>query len=240
MMSDALAGLRLQIEWGADEALGDVPLDRFTPAAPAPPPPPRRAPAALAAPQAGTLDALYAELAAFDGCALRATAMHTVRPDGNPAAGVVVVGEAPGSDDDRSGRAFTGPSGALLDRVFGSAGMDRSGMLLTTLVPWRPPGGRKLADSEVQACLPFLLRLLALARPRRLVLLGSGPVRTLAGTDEPVRRLRGRWLDVTVPEMSTPVPAVALPPLDQWMRNAATKQEVWSQVLLLRRAISST
>ena len=82
-----------------------------------------------------------------------------------------MIAEAPGADDDRTGVAFAGSAGQTLDRVLGSAGLDRSSLLLTHLVPWRPPGGRAPTDAEVQACLPFLLRLLQLVRPERLVLL---------------------------------------------------------------------
>lgn len=249
-MMDDLAALRLQLEWGADEALADGPLDRFA-AAPAPRPipqsldRPRSWPAigavapAPARPGPTSLDELYAELDAFGGCALRATATHTVRPDGNPVAGLIVIGEAPGSDDDRSGRAFSGPAGAVLDLVLGSIGFDRTRFLATTLVPWRPPGGRKLSDAEIQACLPFLLRLLGLLRPRRLLLLGAVPVRTLAGGNESIRRLRGRWIDVKAPEIPAPIAALALPPLDQWLRNVSTKQDLWNDLMQLMRAVTT-
>jgi len=251
-MIDALTALRLQMEWGADEALADVPLDRFarpaSPAASRPNPVPRTpqpatAPQATAAqatapkptmPQAETLDELHAALQAFEGCALRATATHTVRPDGNPGADLVVIGDAPGSDDDRSGRAFSGPPGQLLDRVLGSIGLDRTRMLLTHLVPWRPPGSRPLSEAEIQACLPFLHRLLALVRPRHLLLLGAGPVRALTGSTEPIRRLRGRFLQVEVINAQLPMAALPLPPLEQWLRSATSKQELWSDLIQLR------
>ncbi len=243
-MMDPLTALRLQAEWGADEALADAPVDRFAPVAvPAPPGQAVRAisPAQILSPRkkvthAGSLGDLHVELQAFEGCALRTTATHTVLPDGNPAAALVVIGDAPGSDDDRSGRAFSGETGALLDRVLGSIGLDRTQMLLTSVVPWRPPGNRPLAEPEIQACLPFLYRLLALTRPQRLLLLGAIPVRALTASNDSLRRLRGRWLDVAVPEIGTTVPALALPPPDQWLRSAASKCELWSDLIQLRIA----
>ncbi len=235
---DPLAALRLQAEWGADEAIGTAPLDRF---APAPGVKPLLPPAAVvmppSMPQAETLDELHAALAAFDGCPLRATSTHTVRPDGNPQAGLVLIGEAPGSDDDRSGRAFSGEAGKLLDRVMRSIGLDRSAMLLTTVVPWRPPGNRKLSEGEIQACLPFLFRLLALTRPRHAILLGAIPARVLTGSSDPVRKLRGRWLDVKVPKTDLAVQSLAMPPIDQWLRGAAARQEVWRNLIQLSRAL---
>ena len=186
--TDALALLRLQVEWGADEALGEQPVDRTAPPPasagsirPAAVPRVQERAQALAA-AAADLAQLDAALAAFDGCALRATATTFVQPSGNPAAPLVLIGEAPGPEDDRAAAAFAGPLGALLDRMFGSIGLDRTGVLLTTLVPWRPPGNRAPTEAEVQACLPFLLRRLQLTRPRRLVLLGGLAAKTLTGS----------------------------------------------------------
>ncbi len=252
---DSLAALRLQIEWGADEALDDQPRDQFRPAASVSPPSPiasstiasqtivkvpvaaRVAPAAVrgqsAAAAASTLADLHAAIEAFDGCSLRATATTTVRPDGNPLARTMVIAEAPGADDDRAGVAFAGPAGQTLDRVAGSAGLDRSVLLLTHLVPWRPPGGRAPTEAEVQACLPFLLRLLQLVRPERLVLLGSAPARTMTGSTDSIRRLRGRWLQAALPG-DAPMPAFAMLPFDQWLRSPAAKRDSWADLLALR------
>jgi len=267
---DALTALRLQAEWGADEALGEVPMDRFAPppavpahrpAQPRPVEPrpveprpveprpvePRPVEPRPVEPRPGEpalagidgLEALHAATQAFEGCALRATATHTVRPDGNPAAGLILIGDAPGADDDRSGQAFSGPPGQLLDRMLQSIGLDRSGILLVPLVPWRPPGNRPLAEAEIQACLPFLLRLIELVRPRRLVLLGATPVRVLTGSAEPIRRLRGRWIDAVVPGLAAPVPALPMPPLDQWLRNVTSKRELWSDLIQLARVTTT-
>ncbi len=254
---DSLAALRLQVEWGADEALGDEPRDCFQPApasvpvsalgrepSAAPPARPAPVPAAArgqaAADAAGTLDELHAALDAFDGCPLRAMATATVRPDGNPAARLVLVAEAPGADDDRAGTAFAGPPGKALDRVLRSIGLDRSAMLLTHLVPWRPPGGRAPTEAEVQSCLPFLLRLLHLVRPDRLVLLGAAPARALTGSSDSIRRLRGRWLEATLPGGPAPIPALPMLPWDQWLRTPAAKRDCWADLLALRQSLDKT
>ena len=251
---DSLAALRLQVEWGADEALGEEPCDHFRsapasaparealvvpPAAPARPAPvPAPVPAAArseaAASAAGTLDELHAALDAFDGCPLRAMATATVRPDGNPAARLVLVAEAPGADDDRAGTAFAGPSGQALDRVLGSIGLDRSAVLLTHLVPWRPPGGRAPTEAEIQVCLPFLLRLLRLVRPERLLLLGAAPARALCGSSDSIRRLRGRLLQAALPGADISIPALPMLPWDQWLRTPAGKRDCWADLLALR------
>ena len=158
---------------------------------------------------------------------------------GNPAAPLVLIGEAPGPEDDRAAAAFAGPLGALLDRMFGSIGLDRTGVLLTTLVPWRPPGNRAPTEAEVQACLPFLLRRLQLTRPRRLVLLGGLAAKTLTGSAESARRLRGRWRSAIVPGLEAPVPALPMLPLDQVARSPALKQATWADLLTLRQALDT-
>ena len=255
---DDLAALRLLVEWGADEALADPPQVRFG-QRPEPAAVPAAAPSAAVAARppaspsgagassrghalaaaASSLSELHAALQSFDGCALRDTATSTVRPDGNPAAGLVLVAEAPAADDDRAGRAFSGAAGALMDRVLASIGLDRSGILLTHLVPWRPPGSRAPTEAEVQACLPFLMRALVLVQPRRLVLLGAAPARTLAGTTDGIRRLRGRWLTVPMPDGGASVQALPMLPQDQWMRTPTAKRDLWSDLLELRQSIVS-
>lgn len=256
---DSLAALRLQIEWGADEALDNEPRDHFrpttkpilqpaplpsaTPALSAPATPTRattpvaaRSQAAAAA--AGTLAELHAALDAFDGCALRATATTTVRPDGNPAARLLLIAEAPGADDDRTGIAFAGLAGQTLDRVLRSVALDRTSMMLTQLVPWRPPGGRAPTEAEIQVCLPFLLRLLQLVRPDRLILLGSAPVRALTGNSDSIRRLRGRWLEAALPGSDVSIPALPMLPWDQWLRSPAAKRDSWADLLALRHSLN--
>jgi uracil-DNA glycosylase family 4 len=258
---DALAALRLQIEWGADEALADEPVGLMRLAPSPSPSPPRPAPAtaqptmraAPAAPPgtpssraqkaaqgARTLEELQATLAASEGCALRSTAMNLVFADGNPEAGLMLVGDAPGPEDDRSGRPFTGPAGDYLDRMLASVSLDRSQALLTTLVPWRPPGGRRPTDSEIAFCLPFLLRHIALVRPRHLVLLGALTAKVLLGDARSRGRLpaRANWVEIAVPDVG-PIPALSMPTPGDAMRSPAARREAWAALLLLHRTIKS-
>lgn len=249
-MIDDLTALRLQFDWGVDEALGDRPVDRFAAAArPAAPAAERSMPSAEGfasavtarrpAVRARTLDDLHAEIDAFTGCPLRATATHTVRPSGSVSAPIVVIGDAPGSDDDRSGRAFSGEAGAAVDRVMGSIGLGRDRLLLTTLVPWRPPGNRPASDSEVQACLPFVHRFLGIVRPRLVVLLGAGPVIALSEQTGTIRQLRGRWLDLLIKDEQLSLPGLPMLPLAQWLRDGTTKQQLWSDLMLLHSSVTT-
>ncbi len=257
---DELAALRLQVEWGADEALLTEPLDRFAPAAAAPVRPAARVPEASAAPAgrqtvvplaagpglaveraaaAASLEALYAAADTFEANPLRATASTTVAPSGNPQSGLLLVGEAPGADDDRAGRAFSGPAGDRLDHVLRSAGLGRDDLLLALLVPWRAPGGRPISEAERAAALPFFYRLLALVRPRRLVLMGAAPYAALGGEPGGFRKARGQWRDVALPGLETPVPALTTLPPDLWLSTAANKQAIWADLLNLRAALDS-
>ena len=245
-MIDDLTALRLQLDWGADEALGDRPVNRFA-AAPRPvastagraPPVEKVAPVSTPV-QARTLDELHAEMDAFTGCALRATATHTVRPSGCATAPILLIGDAPGSDDDRSGQAFSGPTGAMLDRVMGSIGLDRDGMLLTTLVPWRPPGNRPVSQSEILSCLPFIHRLIGIVRPRVLVLVGAGPVLALSGQTGMIRQMRGQWINLAITSEQLMLPGLAVLPLAQWLRDGTSKQQLWSDLMLLHKAVTTS
>ena len=251
-----LAALRLQIEWGADEALGDNPIDRM--AAPAPiraerdigaaerPSLPAAAPVghpvrraeALAA-GAATVEALLEALAGFDGCGLSSTATKLVFADGDPTARLMLVGDCPGAEEDRAGLPFVGPAGRLLDRMLASIGLDRSQVLLTTLVPWRPPGNRAPTETEVQICLPFLLRHIALVRPARLVLLGALASHALLGTKGSIGRLRGRWTMAQVPGLPNPIPALPMLQPSLLLQNPASRREAWVDLLSLRRSLDS-
>jgi uracil-DNA glycosylase family 4 len=256
---DALSALRLQIEWGADEALDDAPIDRTrapaprmaiseteAPAAAPPRPTPRAAPPAPAArprpvaraqalaAAATTLDELRAALAGFTDCPLAATATNLVFADGNPTAGLVLVGEAPDGDEDLAGIPFAGPTGRLLNSMLASIGLDRTHLLITNLVPWRPPGGRPPTDQEVQMCLPFLRRHLALLAPRIVVTFGALTTRALTGNEAGIRKLRGRWLALDLEGAG----AVKLLPMlhpAYLRRTPAAKREAWGDLLVLKK-----
>jgi DNA polymerase len=244
---DALALLRLQIEWGADEALSETPVDRLRPLV-APSPPSTGRPVALApmadvrpgsaadraraaAQAAGSLAALRDAIAAFDGCALRDTASSLVFATGDPAARLLLIGEPPGAEEDRSGLPFAGREGALLDRMLASIGLDRAGLLLAPLIPWRPPGGRPPNPPELAACLPFLHRLIELAAPAHVVLSGTLTARTLM----PARRRVGGWAPLSGQWGS--VPALILPGLATLVRTPAQRRDAWTALRLLRRAL---
>ena len=257
--ADLLAALALQLDWGAEEALEDAPPDRSAPARPASVVPesqplrPMAAPATvvtLAPPAAGraaeaaaaanTLDELREAIRAFDGSSLRETATNLVFADGDPASGLMFIGEAPGGDEDRLGRPFVGVSGQLLDRMLASIGLrrDEGGFTITNILPWRPPGNRTPTDAEITLFLPFVLRHIALVKPRRVVLLGGTSAKALLRAKEGITRLRGKWHSLTVEGLGT-VPALATLHPAYLLRTPAAKREAWSDLLMLRRSLDA-
>jgi len=258
--NDARALLRWHIEAGVDVTVGDIPLDRYqasaapkqaAPEAPAPPCASPRAddtiPLAATAEAAGSasamaagcdsLDALRRAVDGFDACPLRKTAMNLVFGDGNPDSRLMLVGEAPGADEDRQGRPFVGLSGQLLERILGAIGIDRSGCYISNILPWRPPGNRKPTTFETELCLPFIRRHIELVDPAVLVLLGGTAAATLLNTTAGITRLRGHWKDYrcgnnTIAALPTFHPAYLL-------RQPALKAQAWRDFLALKNRLLS-
>src|SRR5271165_5637849 len=159
---------------------------------------------------AQSVSELAALVAGFDGCALKRTATNTVFADGNPAAPVMIIGEAPGAEEDRIGRPFVGRAGQLLDRMLAAIGLDREGVLITNVVYWRPPGNRTPTAAEIASCLPFVLRHIVLVHPKVLVLSGGTAAGALLPQVQGITRLRGRWFDLAVPGLDQPVPTLPM------------------------------
>jgi uracil-DNA glycosylase family 4 len=183
---------------------------------------------------ADTIDALATLVHAFDGCPLKRTATNTVFVDGNTAARVMIVGEAPGADEDRLGRPFVGRSGQLLDRMLGAIGLDRTGVQITNVIYWRPPGNRKPTSNEIAACLPFVLRHIALAQPHVVVLAGGTAANALLPYSEGITRLRGRWFELAVAGLEAPVPVLPMFHPSFLLRSPERKRDAWRDLLALR------
>ena len=152
-------------------------------------------------------------LAGFDGCTLKFSAKNLAFADGNPEGRVMLVGEAPGADEDRIGKPFMGRSGQLLDRMLAAIGLDRQSAYIANVIPWRPPGNRTPTPQETEICRPFIERQIELCNPKILVTLGGPSAKTLLHTTEGVLRLRGNWKThvtpsgISIPAMPTLHPA---------------------------------
>ena len=274
--------LAWSLAMGADEAIGDVAVDRFAeserraqalaakrqpapaaarPAAGAKPVAavpvagrqldpiilPKAAPALdgglaatieaarAAAAAAATLDALRDAVMAFDGCALKRTATNTVFADGVPEGGLMLIGEAPGADEDRLGKPFVGVSGQLLDRMLAAIGRSRqTDAYITNVLFWRPPGNRKPTESEIAICRPFVERHIALVRPRLLVLVGGTASAAMLPGSLGITRLRGQWLALEVSGVPEPVQAIAMYHPSFLLRSPERKREAWADLLSIK------
>jgi len=257
--------LRFYAEAGLDHALSEDPVDRFAAAAQGmrqattaevqPKAPPAivaaRTPrisasvpdegtvarAREAAATARTLEELRAQLSAFEGCNLKQTAKSLCFADGNPEAGIMFVGEAPGREEDLQGRPFVGRSGRLLDRMMAAIGLDRTSAYIANTIPWRPPGNRTPTPIETEICRPFIERQIVLASPRLIVALGGPATKALTGATSGILSLRGKWLEHDaadgrhIPVMPTLHPAYLL-------RNPAQKKYAWRDFLEVKRRLA--
>jgi len=243
---------------GVDEAIGEEPVNHLaageedTPVAPAIPsrqraateivrPAPSR-PASAPADRAvtgaaATLAELETLVARFEGCSLKRTAKSLCFARGSAEAKVMMIGEAPGRDEDLQGKPFVGRAGQLLDRMLAAIGLGEAEVYITNTVYWRPPGNRTPTPEEVEACAPFLARQIELLSPRVLVLLGGAAVKTILGTSEGIMRLRGKWL--TYACRIGEVPALAMLHPAYLLRNPAAKRYAWRDLLMLKAAIDS-
>jgi uracil-DNA glycosylase len=188
-----------------------------------------------AAKNAKTLNELRALLGNFDGCALKATATQLVFGDGNPQARLMLVGEAPGREEDLEGLPFVGRSGKLLDRMLAAIDLNRSAVYIANIVPWRPPGNRTPTPHESQICLPFIQRQIELVDPDILVCLGAPSAQALLGVKEGITKTRGRWFTYhtgkrEIRAMPTFHPAFLL-------RSPLQKRLAWRDFLTIKVAL---
>ncbi|MDQ2093826.1 uracil-DNA glycosylase [Rhodalgimonas zhirmunskyi] len=256
-----LDALAWQVELGVDCAMAETPVNRYElPAtetrSPAPMPAaagadparPGASPARAAAPvkqpevdtvgiaraaasAAADLDALKAAMTAYDHCELKRGARNLVFSDGLPAARVMIVGEAPGRDEDREGRPFVGPAGQMLDRMFDAIGLGRANeaapLYITNVMPWRPPQNRDPKPEEMAMMLPFLERHVALVDPDLIVLMGN--IACVAGLGKRgITRLRGQW------GQAFGKPALPMFHPAYLLRTPAAKREAWADLLSLQ------
>ena len=187
---------------------------------------------------AQTFEELRAAVAAFEGCALKKTATNLVFSDGNPEARLMLIGEAPGADEDRLGKPFVGVSGQLLDRMLAAVGYDRTNALITNVLFWRPPGNRTPTPTEIAACLPFVERMIEIVDPAVLVLVGGIAAKTMLARSEGIMKLRGRWLEFQTPRMSRPVPTIATFHPAYLLRSPGQKRLAWQDFLTIRRKLA--
>tara|TARA_R110002051_G_scaffold114257_8_gene187019 strand:- start:63368 stop:64195 length:828 start_codon:yes stop_codon:yes gene_type:complete len=192
--------------------------------------------------KADTLDALRTAIEGFHGCPLRNTARNTVFARGNPAAKIMIIGEAPGRDEDMEGQPFVGPAGLLLDRIFASIGLTPDQLYITNVINWRPPGNRSPTQDEIASCLPFIERHIALIKPDLLILAGDIAARTLLASSENITKLRGQWVDYPLRDAAGEPTGNTIPALPTFhpaylLKRPTEKRFVWPDMLALAKRL---
>ena len=179
---------------------------------------------------AQSLDELREHLSAFDGCNLKFTAKNLVFSDGNPEGPLMVIGEAPGRDEDIEGLPFVGRSGQLLDRILAAIGLDRASVYVANVIPWRPPGNRTPTPQETEICRPFIEKQIELASPKVVMTLGGPATKVLLKSPEGIMRQRGHWKTYSCPGGAE---IAAMPTLHPayLLRNPAHKRLAWRDFL---------
>lgn len=187
---------------------------------------------------AQTLEELKDAIARFDGLTLKATATNLVFADGNPAAKLMLIGEAPGAEEDRRGLPFVGAAGQLLDRMLAAISHDRTNSYITNIVNWRPPGNRKPSPAEMTLCRPFIERHITLINPALIMLLGDTAAKTLTDRTEGITRLRGKWFTWTHPVTGATTPVLPTFHPAFLLRSPSQKREAWADLLAAKRKLA--
>jgi uracil-DNA glycosylase family 4 len=182
---------------------------------------------------ATTIAELRAAVDKFEGCALKATARNTVFSDGVDDAKVLILGEAPGKDEDEQGKPFVGRSGQMLDKMLAAIGLDRKfNVLISNTIYWRPPGNRDPTQGETVSCLPFVERLIELSQPKLLILTGKAAAHTVLKREDGVMKLRGRRLQYAREGIKAPVNAMVMLHPAYLLRQPQQKRLAWADLLL--------
>lgn len=211
------------------------------------PPAPRSAPAIpdeqaveqarFAAESARSLGELKTAIEAFNSCNLKNSARSTIFASGTPEGRIMVIGPMPSADDDREGAPFAGRSGQLLDRMLAAIGLQRDAILLTNVIPWRPPGNRAPSAHEIEICRPFIERQIALAEPKAVLLLGNFTARHFFGGGETIHGLRGQWRELSI--LGRTVPAIASLHPQELLTAPINKRLAWNDLLAFKNYIAA-
>jgi uracil-DNA glycosylase family 4 len=193
--------------------------------------------ARLAAESARSLSELKTALEAFNGCNLKNSARSTIFAAGDSRSGIMVIGPMPSADDDREGIAFAGRVGQLLDRMLAAIGLKRDTVLLTNVIPWRPPGNRAPSAPEMEICRPFIERQIALAEPKLVLLLGNFTARFFFDSRETIHDLRGQWREIAI--SGRKIPAIASLHPHELLTAPINKRLAWNDLLAFRQRLDA-
>ena len=184
-----------------------------------------------------TLDSLEQFIRNYDKCTLRKKAAQTVFADGNPSAKIMLIGEAPGAEEDKLGKPFVGRAGQLLDKMLAAIKLDRNMVYITNVVPWRPPSNREPSSDEILQCLPFIQKHIEIVNPSMLVLLGGTAAKAILTTNHGITKLRGSWHTYNSPKLNHSIPTRAIFHPAFLLRSPARKKEAWEDLLAIQKKL---
>jgi len=186
----------------------------------------------ISADKAENLERLKKSIGAIKNCSLKSSATNIVFSDGNPKSKIMLVGEAPGSNEDQEGLPFVGRAGALLDKMLASINLNRKNVYISNIINYRPPENRRPTDEEVNRYMPFIKKHIEIINPKILVLLGSTAMNALIGNDIVISKARGRWIDKEFGNCKTSVIITFHPAF--LMRQPAQKKMAWIDLKMIR------
>ena len=184
-----------------------------------------------------SLEELKSYMSDFKGCELYKSSTNMVFSDGNPKAEIMLIGEAPGHDEDIQGKPFVGRSGKLLDKMLEAIELNREKVYIANIIPWRPPSNRRPTDEEIEICLPFIKKHIELIKPKVLMLLGSTATFALLKNTEGITKIRGKWVDLNLNSISVPTLPTFHPAF--LLRQPAQKKHVWEDLKSLKNKVSN-
>ncbi|MDP9808765.1 DNA polymerase [Rhizobium tibeticum] len=193
--------------------------------------------ARFAAESARSLPELKTAIEAFNGCNLKHSARSTIFASGDATSGIMVIGSAPGADDDREGQPFAGRPGQLLDKMLAAIGLQRDAIVLTQVIPWRPPGNRIASTAEMDICRPFIERQIALAEPKAILVLGNFAARVFFGETDTIHGLRGQWREIAIGHRI--VPAIATLHPQDLLTAPVNKRLAWNDLLAFQAKLAA-
>ena len=184
-----------------------------------------------------SLEELKSFMSDFKGCELYKSSTNMVFSDGNPKSEIMLIGEAPGHDEDIQGKPFVGRSGKLLDKMLEAIELNREKVYIANIIPWRPPSNRRPTDEEIEICLPFIKKHIELIKPKVLMLLGSTATFALLKNTEGITKIRGKWVDLNLNNISVPTLPTFHPAF--LLRQPAQKKHVWEDLKSLKNKVSN-
>ena len=182
-----------------------------------------------------TLEELKDKMSTFQGCQLYKNATNMVFSDGNPKSKIMLIGEAPGHDEDLQAKPFVGRSGKLLDKMLEAIDLNREKVYIANIIPWRPPANRRPTEDEINSCLPFILKHIEIIKPSALMLLGSTATFAILRNKEGISKIRGKWVDLKINQMTIPTMPTFHPAF--LLRQPGQKKHVWTDLQSLRDKI---